>query len=380
MKTNHQFRLEIFLTIFIFSLTIAWLLFSCKADNEENNFPKLLVGSTTVSVAEDIPEGLVEIPMYHSVVPGSEGGFEYFTVDSTAVAGQDYVAVSDGKVTFKPGSIYVIIRLQIIPNSARISDVSFKIRFRNPENCVLPADEMVITIVNTDYETLAWSDEFNSISLNTNIWNFETGGGGWGNNELQSYTDSEENVHLDSGYLHITALNPSTGLYTSGRITTMGKKEFKNCRVEIRAKLPEGKGLWPALWMLGANFTSVGWPSCGEIDIMECLGHAPTVSYGAIHWNSNGHIYFTGSYELTSGKYSTDFHVFSLKWTPSKIEWFVDGYKFFNKNLSEIKGFPIDKPMFFIFNVAVGGNWPGNPDETTVFPQHMIVDYIRVYQ
>jgi len=353
---------------------------SCERDTGQNSYPKLLISGTEISISEDEPNGIAEIPMYFSFVPRSGGSFEYYTADSTAVAGKDYKGISKEKLSFKPGDTYVIIRCEVIPNTERIYDAAFKIKLQNAENCVLPASELEVKILNVDYETLVWSDEFNGGSLNTLYWNYEKGGGGWGNNELQVYTDLKENVHLDSGYLHITALNPSPAYYTSGRITTQGKKEFTNGKVEIRAKLPEGKGLWPALWMLGANFSNVGWPSCGEIDIMESLGHEPSVSYGALHWNLNGHTYVTGTYTLPAGKFSTEFHVFSLVWTPTRIKWFVDGNQFFSKIHTEINGFPIRLPMFFIFNVAVGGNWPGNPDQTTKFPQHMIVDYIRVYQ
>jgi hypothetical protein len=353
---------------------------SCELDSGKDTLPGFLVGNTDVSVAEDIPGKIAEIPLYLSIVPREEGSFDYYTVDSSAVAGQDYVSIPKETMTFKPGQTSVIIRVEIIPNAERIFDVAFKIKLENPKNCNLPFNELRVKILNVDYKTLVWSDEFNSGSLNTNIWNYELGAGGWGNNELQKYTDAVANVHLDSGYLHISALNPSSGSYTSGRITTMGRKEFKNCMVEIRAMLPEGKGLWPAFWMLGANFSSVGWPSCGEIDIMEYLGHTPSTSYGALHWNLNGHTYVTGTYNLSSDKFSSGFHVFSLTWTPSKINWHVDGNIFFSKNRSEINEFPIELPQFFIINLAVGGNWPGNPDETTTFPQHLIVDYIRVYQ
>ncbi len=239
-----------------------------------------------------------------------------------------------------------------------------------------------IKIINVDYTTLVWNDEFENGPLNTEYWNYEEGAGGWGNNELQTYNDSEENVHIDSGYLHITALNPSTSYYTSGRITTQGKKEFTWMRVDIRAKLPIGQGIWPALWMLGSNYSTVGWAKCGEIDIMEYLGHQPSVVYGNIHWDVNGYIHRGTSYSLSisSSTFNSDFHIFTFIWTPNNLRWLVDGYQYYNLNISSISGFPINFPQFFIFNVAVGGNWPGNPDETTVFPQHMIIDYIRVYQ
>ncbi|MGQ9620917.1 MAG: family 16 glycosylhydrolase [Bacteroidales bacterium] len=363
-------RLLLFITVFFQSCE--W--------NKKTNSPKLLISDTEIHVAEDIPAGLLEIPFYMSVVPEASGSFDYYIVDSTAIAGIDYVESPKTTVSFSAGEVNKVIQLQILHNTQRISDVVFKVKLENPKNCILPAGELKIRIMNVDYGTLVWSDEFSYSPLNDNIWNYETGGGGWGNNELQVYTNSVTNIHIDSGYLHITVLNPAAGSYSSGRITTKGKREFKNCRVEIRAKLPEGKGLWPALWMLGANFSSVGWPSCGEIDIMEFLGHDPATSYGALHWNRNGHTYFTGTYSLQSGKFSTEFHIFSLEWTPNNIRWYVDDNLFFTKTKSEIQGFPLELPQFFIFNVAVGGNWPGNPDQTTIFPQHMIIDYLRVYQ
>jgi beta-glucanase (GH16 family) len=132
--------------------------------------------------------------------------------------------------------------------------------------------------------------------------------------------------------------------------------------------------------MLGANFGTAGWPKCGEIDIMELIGHLPSIVYGTIHWDNNGYTSRSGNYSLTGSKFSSGFHLFSLVWTPSYLKWYVDNQQYQFINRSEITGFPLDLPQFFIFNVAVGGNWPGSPDQTTVFPQHMIIDYIRVYQ
>jgi beta-glucanase (GH16 family) len=194
------------------------------------------------------------------------------------------------------------------------------------------------------------------------------------------YTNKDENVHIDSGYLHISALSPFAESYTSGRITTLGKKEYTYGRVEIRAKLPQGQGVWPALWMLGANIGSVNWPSCGEIDIMELLGHQPEKVYGTVHWDDNGHAYIGSNTSLAGSTFNTDFHLFTLVWTPNRMTWMVDREPYYTLTRTEISKFPFDLPEFLIFNVAVGGYWPGPPDGTTLFPQHMLVDYVRWYQ
>lgn len=239
---------------------------------------------------------------------------------------------------------------------------------------------MTVQIQNTDYVNLVWSDEFSISPLDPSVWNYELGGGGWGNNELETYTNLTDNVHIDSGYLHITATNPSVNDYRSGRITTMGKKEFTHGRIVIRAKLPEGKGIWPALWMLGSNFSTAGWPSCGEIDMMELLGDNPSTVYGTVHGNQGGHQSQGGSYSLPGGKFTDSFHIFTLIWAPNHFQWLVDNNSYLSIGKGQVSYFPFDLPQFFIFNVAVGGNWPGPPNGNTIFPQNMIIDYIRVYQ
>lgn len=360
-------------------ITIATISFSCKK-NGNQQVPELIVSKSVYEVVEDSPEAAASLIVTLSGSSDKVVTVNYSTADSTAVAGKDYTAVSDGKLTINPGETYGAIDITIFQNPEQIQDVYFKIVFSDPQNADLTHNIMRVRIKNVDYHHLVWSDEFDASPLNTSFWNYEQGATGWGNNELQNYTNSTANVHIDTGYLHITALNPVASSYTSGRITTQGKKEFINCRVEIRAKLPEGQGIWPALWMLGSNFPTAGWPKCGEIDIMELLGHEPSVVHGAVHWDLNGHTSRTNSYSLTSGKFSTGFHVFSLIWTPNRLIWFVDDQQFFYLTRTSMPSFPFSLPQFFIFNVAVGGNWPGYPDETTIFPQHMIVDYIRVYQ
>lgn len=231
--------------------------------------------------------------------------------------------------------------------------------------------------------TLVWQDEFDGTALNTNDWTFETGGHGWGNNEKQYYR--KENVSLQDGHLIITAKKESYSgsEYTSSRIITMGKKEFRYGRVDIRALLPEGQGIWPALWMLGASFPNVGWPASGEIDIMEMIGGSgrENTVHGTVHWDNAGQYASYGKgYTLSSGKFNEKFHVFTIIWDSSKIVWYVDDVQFNVIDTTPAGLSEFQNPFFFIFNVAVGGNWPGEPNASTVFPQRMIVDYIRVFQ
>ena len=238
------------------------------------------------------------------------------------------------------------------------------------------------TPLNYPNYTLTWSDEFNGTSLSSD-WTQEIGNGnwGWGNNELQYYR--AQNTSLENGYLIITAKQENFGgkNYTSSRIKTQGNIFHTYGRIDIRAKLPFGQGLWPALWMLGENFSSTGWPSCGEIDIMEMIGgngwNDRTV-HGTVHWEDNGHALYGGHNTLTSGRFADEFHVFSIIWTPSSIKWLRDDIQYHVIDINNLSAFHND--FFFIFNVAVGGNWPGSPDASTIFPQTMIVDYVRVFQ
>jgi beta-glucanase (GH16 family) len=237
--------------------------------------------------------------------------------------------------------------------------------------------------------TLVWQDEFSGTSLNESDWTYEIGGSGWGNNELQYYR--KENTSIVDGHLVITAKAENFGGrdYTSSRLITKGKKEFQYGRIDIRAALPKGQGIWPALWMLGANISEVPWPASGEIDIMEMIGgsNREKTVYGTLHWGANDtdqHVCTCDKpgYSLASGTFNDKFHVFTLIWDATTIKWYVDDELLVNNTiditpagLSEFHA-----KYFMIINLAVGGNWPGNPDGTTVLPQRLIVDYVRVFQ
>lgn len=232
--------------------------------------------------------------------------------------------------------------------------------------------------------TLVWSDEFLGSTINPNNWTHEIGGGGWGNNELQYYTDRADNSYIQNGKLVIEAKEESFGGrdYTSARLITKGKQFFKYGRIEARIKLPYGQGLWPAFWMLGENISSIGWPACGEIDIMEMIGGTNNdhVVHGTLHWEFNGHAQFGNQYVLSSGIFADDYHVFTIEWNPQTIKWFVDGNSYLTIDITGADKLEFHENFFILFNVAVGGNWPGSPNSSTVFPQKMYVDYVRVYK
>ncbi|MEK5236206.1 RICIN domain-containing protein [Paenibacillus sp. FSL L8-0470] len=225
-----------------------------------------------------------------------------------------------------------------------------------------------------------WSDEFDGNSLNTGNWSAEVNGDGGGNNELQYYTNRAQNLNVIGGNLVITALKESYGgkNYTSARIKTQGLKSFTYGKIEARIKLPSGQGIWPAFWMLGTNIDSAHWPQCGEIDIMERVNNNAFVN-GTVHWDANGH----AEYGQVSGNLDfSQYHVYSIEWDANYIKWFVDGnqYNAFYIENGTGNTEEYQKPFFILLNLAVGGNWPGSPNNSTPFPAQMLVDYVRVYQ
>ena len=240
--------------------------------------------------------------------------------------------------------------------------------------------ETKVNAAATTSSKLIWSDEFNGSSLNTSKWNYETGGGGWGNNELQYYTNRKDNAYVSGGALHIRAKKESYGgkNYTSARLNTNGKFTFTYGYVEARIALPSSQGIWPAFWMLGANIGSVGWPKCGEIDIMEAI-NAENKTYATCHWDQNGH----SEYGLSSGYFDiTQYHKYAVQWDNQYIKMFVDGNKIYEMYIGNNAGGTeeLHRPFYLLFNVAVGGNWPGFSINDSAFPQEMKVDYVRVYQ
>ena len=245
--------------------------------------------------------------------------------------------------------------------------------------------------------TLVWSDEFSGpdgSAPDPSKWTYDTGGKGWGNTELECYTNRLQNAQINRGNLVITAQQEnapfvcsdgSTNSYTSARLKTQGLFSQAYGRFEARIKVSAGQGMWPAFWMLGKDITTAGWPTCGEIDIMENIGKEPGTVHGSLHGPSTTTRTSdaTSIFTLPAGQaFADDFHLFAVEWERGVVRFYVDSnlYATFTESQWPAGGtWVFDHSFFIILNVAVGGNWPGSPDSSTVFPRHLLVDYVRVY-
>ena len=243
--------------------------------------------------------------------------------------------------------------------------------------------------------SLAWSDEFNAPNgslVDSSKWVTETGGNGWGNHELEYYTARPQNAQQQDGSLVVKVLaekyTGSDGVtrnYTSARLKTQGKFSQAYGRFEARIKIPRGQGIWPAFWMMGDQIDKAGWPTDGEIDVMENIGKEPAMVHGTIHGPGySGDKGITAPYSLPTGQsFADDFHLFAIEWEPKVIRFYVDDHLYATRtpaDLSPGTKWVYDHPFFLLLNVAVGGDWPGNPDSSSPFPQTMLVDYVRVYR
>ncbi|BET67924.1 hypothetical protein ASA1KI_28420 [Opitutales bacterium ASA1] len=265
---------------------------------------------------------------------------------------------------------------------------------RKPGRCVreflLAGFVLLVAVRAASGADLVWSDEFDlaeGSGPDGTKWTYDLGAGGWGNQELQTYTNARANSFIvadpaatDGKALAIRAVRSESGQYTSARIKTQGRFTTTHGRIEARIKLTRGQGIWPAFWALGANIGTVGWPACGEIDVMEQVGHEPDKIYGSVHatgFETNSSTTAPVGVSLSAG-----YHVYAVVWTEGRIEWFLDGRSYGVKTTADVPPggqWPFENPFFLLLNVAVGGNWPGSPDATTEFPQTMLVDYVRVY-
>ena len=239
---------------------------------------------------------------------------------------------------------------------------------------------------------LVWNDEFDGPALNLEKWSFEIGGHGWGNNELQYYSDDDSTAFIQDGKLVIRAdlVPQGTGssdnlrYFSSARLRTAGKGDWRYGRIEVKAKLALGQGIWPAIWMLPTDWMYGGWPESGEIDIMEHVGYDPGRVHGSIHTGSYNHKINTqrGGSKLLD-KISSKFYVYAIEWYEDRIDFLIDDAKYFsfqNDGKNDFNTWPFNQRFHLLINIAVGGDWPGSPDETTQFPTEMEVEYVRVYE
>ncbi len=235
-----------------------------------------------------------------------------------------------------------------------------------------------------DYSSLVWSDEFDGGGTpDQSKWGYDLGGGGWGNNELQAYTNSPDNVYQSGGNLVIVARRQQSGsnAYTSGRLLTKGKQSFRYGRIDVRAKLPKGKGIWPAIWMLGTDIDQNTWPRCGEIDIMELRGSQFREFLTTMHFgNSTADHRSKGVTQPQAFDLTDAYHVWSVVRSKDQMRFFFDGQQYYTFTGSDASPYPFNNPFFMVLNVAVGGDFDGNPDASTTFPQQLMVDYVKYYQ
>ena len=336
------------------------------------------IATKTISIEQD-----VFVADFTYLIDNSKPNF--VTLNNTTTGVYDHISWKYNDLEIKGDNID---QTEIYLHKAGIYDVELHVYKGDSEKIL--TKQITIAQDDPDYldnMALVWSDEFDDTNINTDNWTFETGASGWGNNEFQNYTNGD-NADIVDGKLVITAEkvneNTTTGSYTSTRIISKGKQSFTYGRMEIRAKLPSGRGIWPAIWMLGENISTVSWPACGEIDIMEYVGYEPDVVHATVHTTSGSGANGDGS-SVTLSTAEEDFHVYGLLWDANEMVFYIDTpenvthtYAPSNKTAAN---WPFDKPQFFILNIAVGGNWGGAQGiDNTIFPQTMEVDYVRVYQ
>lgn len=388
--------------LFLFVITLlSFGLSSCKDDETKVELPLLTIDPINIDEGND--QKVYYLNLRLSEKPTDTVHIYLNSIDGSAKGGEDFISFQADYLSINPNQQSGSFKFTVLGDEEEEEDETFTVDVEDIINAEYPDGPVTVTILNDDYDnelyipetgystplsypgmSLIWQDEFDGNQVDLSNWKFETGGGGWGNNELQYY--KKDNTSIVDGNLVIEAREEIHGgrNYTSSRMITHDKFEFQYGRVDIRAALPYGKGLWPALWMLGEDIFTTGWPACGEIDIMELVGGAGGDSqvHGTAHWSNSGQNANSGGhYTLSQGIFYDEFHVFSLEWSATQLKWYVDDIHFYtlditSSGLSELR----DHPYFFIFNVAVGGNWPGDPTSNTVFPQRMIVDYIRVFQ
>lgn len=379
-----------------------------ESPNPPEQLPAITIEDLSLFEGNDGTK-VFQVPIKLSKAATKEVTVQYSLQAGTAKAAEDFQVVTNQTFTFAVGESQKTIPVTVVADDIREGDDEFTINLAAPVNATLSRNSASVIIRNDDSKVpfteegydapdnypgynLVWADEFNGTSLDAAAWSNQNGDGcdlgmcGWGNNELEYYTNRPENIFFQDGKLIIEARNENFGTrnYTSSKILTSGKKKFKFGRVDIRARMPIGKGIWPAFWMLPQDNKYGGWPTSGEIDIMEVVAHDITRTHGTVHYGPGpASTYVSRSVTTSNGNLHTRFHVYSIEWEEDEIRWYLDGNLFSTFKKSDMQAgmtYPFNEDFFFIINLAVGGNWPGSPDATTYFPQWLIVDYIRVYQ
>lgn len=394
--SNMMKDLSLFGTIFL-----GLLLVQCQPDDAPAVVPEVSF-PINISAEETEDNRVFEFPVVMNQSTTRDVILYYETRPLTAEADLDYIPVSDSLI-IRCGTASANIQVEIIVDEFVEEDEEFRLVLTGSTNAILAGgvqeaigtirnDDSVIAVTQEGHtsaesypgKTLVWSDEFNGNAIDLENWTYDLGASGWGNQELQNYTSNSDNAYVANGNLMIVAKEQGIS-YTSARLKSIGLQEFQYGRIDVRAVLPFGQGIWPAIWMLGDNFPTAGWPACGEIDIMEVIGSSPSTTHGTIHFGADWtqHNYAGQGTSLTSGQtFADEFHVFSIEWDANGITWLLDDSPFYSvsPNVVGSQPYPFDHPFFFILNVAVGGQWPGYPDATTTFPQFMAIDYVRVFQ
>lgn len=385
----------------LFMSALVILSTQCRPEEDPHVVPEIRF-PIDISKDETEANSTFEFPIVLNQSTSRDIMVHYETRELTALEGEDYIPVADSLV-IPAGTATASIFVDIVVDDYMEEDEEFRVVLTGSSNATFAGgiQEAIGTIRNDDSlfpisgggymsassypgKTLVWSDEFDAGSIDLSNWTYDLGANGWGNQELQNYTSNSENSYVDDGHLFIVARDEGTH-YTSARMKSIGLQEFQYGRIDVRAILPKGQGIWPAIWMLGANFPTSGWPACGEMDIMELIGSSPNTVHGTVHYGADWtqHNYTGGGTSIPwTETFSDEFHVFSIDWTPSGITWLLDDQPFYSVDnaVTGSQPYPFDNPFFFILNIAVGGQWPGYPDATTAFPQFMAVDYVRVFQ
>ncbi len=383
-------------------MAISALFLSCGDDGDEKELPTLSVADVTL--AEGNGESQVQVTIELSQAVDFEISLEAQTRTNTATE-EDFVAV-DTLLRIDAGVRSVPINITILGDDDVEEDESFLFVLLDPFNATLDKDVAIITLTNDDehafnipttgfespesYEgmTLVWEDDFDGDAVDLDTWTFDNGDGcnqgicGWGNQEAQYY--QENNTSLIDGNLVIEAREQSRGglEYTSSKLITKDKRSFHFGRIDIRAVMPEGEGMWPALWMMGTNIDEVGWPACGEIDIMELFGaKGDNKVEGTVHWdNAGNYAQFGGNTTLESGTFNDNFHVYSIVWDETAIRWLLDDEQYHVIDITPGDLEEFQREFYMLINVAVGGDKGAGDPSGTTFPQWMIIDYIRYFE